>query len=563
MRLRVLVASVIPALVLTACSSTAGPQSAGGAGPSTTASGDKIPTAVTVAPGGEPKRGGKLVYGLEADTDGFDPAVSRMVANGLIMANAVYDPLAAFAADGSAKPYLAEKIEPSADFRTWTITLRKGITFHNGERLDADAVMNHFSKMRKSPLTNAALDLIDETTPTTKIDDPTFKVNMLEPWAQFPVLLTGQLGIVPSPAFYAEPDPKKRSNSPIGTGPFKLLSREPNVRTELVRNPDYWRKDERGTQLPYLDGVAFTFFPQNVARDEALDRGDINMMFTTFGSSERRLTQWANEGKIQVVRDTGSEEQVFLELNMDAPPLDDLRVRQAINYAIDRKEYVKISDDEEAWIRNNVFSPSSPWFADVGTPPFDAAKAKDLVAAYTKEKGQKPTFAIKTNDSVENQKLGQWFADQLNKVGMDVKALSSAMETFPTELVFGKYEVGYVRQFGAPDPEGDAYWFLSKNASKPGEGRLGLNIARLRDPEIDKVLAEARATTDAETRKKAYRRFQERITELVPYVWLTASVKMIATDKRVRGITNGPLPDGSPSMPIVTGVTRLSSVWLA
>lgn len=534
----------------------------GGAAPTGTGLHAGIDTPITLAATGTPKRGGKLTYGLEADTDGFDPAVSRMVTSGLIMAHAVYDPLAAYAADGSAKPYLAEKIEPNADFTKWTITLRSGIRFSNDEPLDADAVINHFGKMRKSPLTNAALDLMDEAEPATKIDELTLRVNMLGPWALFPVLLTGQLGVIPAPAFYAEPDPKVRADNPIGTGPFIVRSREHNVVTEMVRNPNYWRKDAAGTQLPYLEAVAFKFYTQNNQRDDALERGDINMEFNTFGTSAGRLTKAAKEGKSQVYRDPGSEEQVFIQLNMDKPPLDDIRIRRAFNYAIDRKDYVKTSDDAEAWISNNVFSPRSPWYVDAGTPGYDLDKAKALVEEYTKEKGAKPSFTFKTNEAVENQKVGQYIAAKLNEAGMDVRAAVSTMDAFPTELVFGQYDTAYVRLFGSPDPEGDRYWFESKNASKPGEGRLGLNLARLRDAEVDEALAEARATTDLSIRKAAYKRFQERITELVPYIWLTVGVKYIAADNRVRGITNGPLPDGTESLPAMVGVTRLTHTWM-
>jgi len=551
----------------TGCSSTPTPNAGGPANQGAAADGTAVVNGLAnspiTLPAGTPRRGGTLTYGLEGDTDGFDPAVARLSAPGLIMANAVYDPLAAFAADGTAKPYLAEKIESSADYKTWTVTMRSGIKFHNGEVLDADAVALHFKKMRDSPLTNAALDLIDATNPTTKVSDGVLQVNMVAPWALFPALLTGQLGMVPAPAFYKEPEASKRADNPIGTGPFKLANREKNRATEMVRNPDYWRRDAEGTQLPYLDAVTFRFYGDNKERDTALVEGDINMEFTTFATSAKFLTQRAQQGQGQVLRDQGSEEQLFLLLNMDKPPLDDVRIRRAISHAIDRNEYVKISDDDPSWINDNIFREDSPWNVPTDFPGFDPTKARALVAEYTKEKGSAPSFNMKTGDAVENQKIAQFFVKALNDVGMDVKPEVTSIDSYPTQLVFGQYDVGYVRLFGSIDPEGDRYWFESKNASRPGEGRLGLNLARVRDDEIDKALAEARATTDLTIRRDAYGRFQRRLAELVPYVWLTTGVKYLGTDDRVRGITNGPLPDGTPSMPVVVGVTRLTYTWMA
>lgn len=560
-------AAIVGLAAVGACTSTTTPSAEPGAGGAPAASRPPVvnglaQTAMTVNSSGTPKQGRVLTYVLEGDTDGFDPAVSRMVAPGLIMANTVYDPLAAYDETGTPRPYLAESITSTPDYRTWTIELRADVTFHDGTPLDADALALHISKMRSSPLTQSALDLIDETTPTTKVDDLTVEVNMTDAWALFPVLLTGQLGLVPAPSFYENPDASFRADHPVGTGPFKLKDRVKGQRTELERNENYWRKDAAGVALPYLSGVTFLFEGDNKARDDMIAQGEANMEFTSFATSAQFLTNRALEGQGQVVRDTGSEEQLFLLMNMDKPPLDDVRVRRAVAHAIDRNRYVDLSKDDPAWINDGLFAKSSQWYVDTDFPDYEPDKARALVKEYADDKGSAPTFSIKTGDSVENQALGQLVVQMLTDVGMDVKAEVVPIDQYPTQMVFGQYDVGYVRLFGSTDPEGDRYWFESKNASRPGEGRLGLNLARVRDPQIDEALAKARATTDVATRKEAYKVLQERLTELVPFVWLTTAVKYIGADTSVRNITNGPLPDGTPSMPIVVGVTRLTHTWL-
>jgi peptide/nickel transport system substrate-binding protein len=484
------------------------------------------------------------------------------VAPGLIMANTVFDPLAAYAEDGSVKPYLPEKIEPNGDFTAWTIKLRPGITFSNGEPLNADAVVLFFQKLKASPLTAPVLDLVDTNNPATKVDDLTARVNMTAPWTQFPVVLTGQGGMLPAPAQLNNPDANFRADNPIGTGPFKLKSRAKEQSTVVSRNDGYWRKDQAGQALPYLEEVEFKFYNDNDARDEALINGDVNMEFNSFATSAKKLTDLAQQGKFQLVRDTGPQEQIFLVMNMDKPPFDDVRIRQALAYATDRDRYVEVGKDDPSWISYNVFSPTSKWYQETPFPHYDPAKAKELVAEYVKEKGEVPAFTIKTTDTPANQAVGQALVDMYKAVGLPASAESVSIATLPTQMVFGQYDVGYVRLFGAPDPDGDYYWFTSKNAARLGEGRLGLNLAKLRDPQIDAALDRARTTTDENVRKQAYKEFQTRLNELVPYVWLTVGVKFIAADNRVRGITNGPLPDGTPSMPVVSGVTRLTQTWM-
>lgn len=542
------------------CSSSTSSQSGSGAdSPSSEAavSSGEV-TASTVAAAGQPKPGGKLTYALEADTDGFDPTTGRWEGGSVIMAGTVYDPLTAYAADGTAKPYLAEKIQPSADFRTWTITLREGVRFHNDEVLDADALVLFFEKIRASPLTAQALEPIDPANPATKVDERTVTVNMTSPWAVFPNALTGQGGSVPAPALLNNPDAQARNDNPIGTGPFRIKEWDKGTSFTATRNPTYWQQG-----LPYLDEVEFRFIADNNARDDALESGDVNMELTTYASSQRRLGELAAQGRAQTVRDDGQRQPLFLMFNMDKAPLDDQRVRQAVAHAIDVDRYIEISGDDPSWrIKDSPIDPESPWYAPSDFPQHDAARARAIIDEVEAEKGP-ISFTVSTTDTTENRGIGQEFVKMLSDVGIDAQLVAVPQASYPTQMVFGQFDVAYIRQFGSPDPDGDYHWWISRNAVKPGEGRLGLNLARIRDPQIDQALDTGRQTTDEAARKQAYAAFQQRLTEIIPYVWLTESVKMIGADMRVRGITNGPLPDGSASMPVTNGVTRLTQTWLA
>ena len=553
----VVAALVAVGLVAVGCSAgTTPPPAATGTSAAPSASGGI--TASTVAATGAPKKGGKLVYAAESDTDGFDPTTGRWEGTTLTMAGTVYDPLAAYDAEGRAHPYLAEAFEPSADFRTWTIRLRPDVQFTNGEKLDADALVLFLRKLRSSPLTGQAAEPMDPANPATKVDDRTVKVNMTTPWAVFPSALTGQGGSIPAPALLNEPDAQVRNDNPIGTGPFKIKEWVKGTKFVATRNPTYWRDG-----LPYLDEVEFRFIPDNKVRDDALEAGDVNMELTTYASSQKRLSELAAQGRVQTVRDDGPRQPLFLMFNMDKPPLDDQRVRQAVARAIDVDRYIAVSGDDPSWrIKDSPIDPKSRWYASSDYPGYDPAKAKQLVEEVKADKGP-ITFTVSTTDTTENQAIGQEFVRMLQEVGIDATLEAIPQGSYPTKMVFGQYDVAFVRLFGSPDPDSDYHWFISRNAVKPGEGRLGLNLARVRDPQVDEALDTGRGTTDDATRKAAYATFQQRLSAIVPYVWLTQSVKMIGADVRVRGITNGPLPDGTPSMPITNGVTRLTETWMA
>ncbi len=251
------------ALVAVACGSSkdSGGDNAGG---STNATVENLTKPVE----GPPKPGGKIIFGTESDSSGWNPTVDRWDATGTEVAVSVYDALAAFDENYQAQPYLAESLTPNADSTVWTIKMRDGIKFINGSPLNAAAVQNEIDKFRAAALTGAAFANIDST---ALVDNLTLTVTMKLPWAAFPNSLTAQAGVIPAPEQLAA-SAEESSRVPIGTGPFMYRSWD-GGKFDAVKNPNYWRKDASGNQLPYLDEVTFQSIPDSTVRVErAADR---------------------------------------------------------------------------------------------------------------------------------------------------------------------------------------------------------------------------------------------------------------------------------------------------
>lgn len=551
-----LVGVVIAVVVLVA--SACGGSSSGGSGgsPGQTSGPDVVQQA-----SGAAQPGGKLIYGLEAETSGFDPSSDRWAISGNMVAYAVFDPLAAYDADGVIQPYLAQSFEPSADFSSWIINLRPGVTFHDGSALDAAAVVGSLSAIKDSLLAGPAVSNVEAITATGPL---AVTVTMKAPWASFPAALTGQAGVVVAPAQVALPsDAAAKKDRPIGTGPFMMQSWERDNAIRLVRNPNYWMTDAAGVQLPYLDEVEFRPIPDNQRRVDALTTGDINQMQTSDPLAAIKVNDLAASGRVQVMEDRGENEESFVMLNTSAAPFDNVLARQAMAYATNDELLLDILQVPPELATNTAFGQDSPYHFDSAFPTFDAARATDLVQQYEAATGQPLAFKLQTTTVAENQQTIEALQAMYEAVGMQVELATVPQDTFVFDAVQGKYQANLWRQFGQHDPDADYQWWHKSNAT----GGLTLNIARFADDQISAALDAARATDDPAVRKAQYQIVQERWASEVPYVWLYTTRWVTGAANEVRNLSSVALPDPEsvadiPSLPFQMGSSRLTMTWM-
>ena len=515
-------------------------------------------TDVTQAASGPPKMGGTLNYALDAESDGWDPTKNRWATAGTEVGMAIFDPLAAYDADAKAQPYLAQSFTPNADFTEWTVALRPNVTFQDGTPLDATVLKTTFEAHKSSALTAPSIADLDSVTVTGAL---TAVFKMKEPWAAFPASLTGQLGVVPSPGMLAAPD---GSQHPVGTGPFAFQSWIPDNQLVTTRYANYWRTDSDGTQLPYLDGVTFKVIPEpDSAVDSALS-GQIDEGYTTIPSAVVKVDSAVKDGKLQVVEAKGQTESAFVMLNGASAPFDSLTARQAVAYATDSAAYRATVDQGVTQENHTVFRVGTTYYTDSPYPQFDLDKAKALVDQYTQETGQPLAFTFLAPSTNAGSLQAQFLKAQWEAAGMKVDIKQEEQASQIVDAVTGQYQATGWGQFGSPDPDYDYVWWISDNAAPVGQ--LGLNIARNKDPVIDQALRTARASNDPAVRKQAYATFSDQLNQDLPYIWLARGRYLLYAANDVRGLTQGPLPDGEASYPLggpggFALVVRLTQTW--
>jgi ABC-type transport system substrate-binding protein len=508
---------------------------------------------VTIKASGPPKAGGSIKFALEAESDGFNPSSTRWAISGYMVGNAVFDPLSAYDASGNWAPYLAKAFTPSADFKTWTVDLRAGVKFSDGTPVDATAVKLALDTVKANALTGAALANMGSI---TVVSASQLTISTVDAWASLPAVLTTQVGFIAAPA-QLKAEGAAASRQPIGSGPFIQKEWIPDNRWTGTKNANYWRSDDKGNKLPYLDSVEFRPIvdPQN--RVNALLSGDVQMIHTTDWPAINRLQSEAASGNIQFVADGTETEEQFLMFNTQKAPVDDVRVRQGLTLCTDPAAILVVQETPAARLADSQFTKESPWYSNSGFTTNNATKGKALLDQVKAEKGP-ITVSLGTTPVPANTNTTALIKQQWEACGVTVNTTTAEQSKFVADAVTGNYTVDLFRQFAASDPDGDYVWWTPKNAS----GGLTLNIARLADTQIGAALDKARASNDVAVRKQAYADLQKRQTELAPYIWISHTQWAIGAAKNIRNITNQTLPDGQAALPFQRGEVRRTQTWL-
>jgi peptide/nickel transport system substrate-binding protein len=457
------------------------------------------------------------------------------------------------ASDGSVKPFLAQSVTPSKDYATWTIKLRPGIQFHNGTALDAAAVKTNMEARLQSLLNSPALFAVDKVSVT---DPMTVTVTTKGPWVTFNLYLAGGLGMMIEPNALMSGD---ANQNPIGTGPFVFKEWVPGDHMTVTKNPKYWRSG-----LPYLDSITFRPIIEPQSRTNSLKAGQIDMFHS---SDPTNIHDFQGSSDFVVVTDLdrlvpgGEPDQIFLLLNTAVAPLDDLRVRQAMAYAIDTTAIRNTLGFGITPPSDGPFIPGTDLYTPTGYPSTpDTAKAKSLIDSYKAEKGD-VRIDLGTTNVGRNLQLMELIQGMLAPVGITTTITQVQQSSLINNAVYGNFQAYLWRQYASVTPDTN-YVFWTSATSGP-VGSPALNFARYKDPQIDAALAKGRTIADVTERNKVYKEIGVRMGAIVPYIWLNRCVWAVVHKPSVGGLATPSLPDGGNAFSFGAGVFWPAALWTA
>ena len=486
----------------------------------------------------------------------------------------VFDPVAYWDTQGRWIPYLAESFTPINGGESWQMKLREGVRFHDGTELDADDVIATYeAQLLDLEVSLAVRPFYPETDAVVKIDDLTVQFNPLSPMANFPQYITSQLGMIaPSEWLARALEDPTLNQFPVGTGPFVIESRVQDEKTVLVRNPDYWAADI--TDI-YLDRIEVNIITDTVIAAERLAAGDIDLIVTSNSDAILTLRDSADEG-VRTIENVRSSED-FAMMNIQQPPFNDIRARQALTFATDRDAYVALIRQGTAPPADSMFHPDLIWHnPNVVQETNMAEKAGPLVAAYCADNpgdyewpvftGQRRAHCTDGKINFEFQYSGPSVA-QTRIADLLIDSWEDYFNVTPqellqdehiTEVAIGFFNVVTWRQFGAVDPDNDMLWIQCDTIEL-----ISLNWPRDCDPERDALLFEQRRIDDLDRRVEIWHQISEDLRDSYTYIFFNHANWTIGARDNVKNICGQTSPDGVELFCNNQGRVQLHQVWLS
>ncbi len=552
---------IVVAWVFAACSQAAPPTPSGAkdaaeppAAPATTEAAAPTaaePAATEAASASGPRPGGAIIVGLQAEPTTLDsPQLSDY--NTARAAYGIYDSLTRFKDESTeVEPGLAESWDISADGLAYTLHLRKGVKFHDGTDFNAAAVefnlkrqidpKHPFHDTGEFPYAEFTWGMVDKV---EVVDDYTVKITLKEVFAPF----INHLAM--HPAAMVSPEAIKKygkdiSTHPVGTGPFKFVSWTPGVEVVLEKNPDYWRG------APHIDKVIYRPIIEDQSRLTEFESGGVNFIVNIPPDDLARLKE---DARFSVVEQPGMHTW-WVAFNQSKPPFNNTKVRQAMNYAVNKKAIVDNLLKGTGTLAINPLPPVVWGYTDqIQTYDYNPEKAKQLLAEAGYPDGFTCNFWVPESGSGMQQPVAMGTAIQadLKAVGVDCKIEQFEWGSYldktivpPDKAEFDMFEMSWIGDNG--DPDNHLYILLSGDQWPPN----GYNMGFYKNDKVDAILREARTTLDRAKRTELYQQAQKLIAEDPPWIVVDHETQIVAMDKKIKGFKLHP-----------TGPFRFENVWI-
>ena len=468
-----------------------------------------------------------LRIGLAEDPDVLDPTLARTFVGRIVFAG-LCDKLFDLDEKLNVVPQLATGFQWSPDNKALTIKIRPGVTFHDGEKLDAAAVKFNIERHKTMMGSNRRGELAPVTS-VDVVDESTVRLNLMAPFSPLVAMLTDRAGMMVSPKA-AQAAGQNFGAKPVCSGPFRFVERVAQDRIVLERFPNYWNKGEI-----HFDKLVYQPIVDSTVRLANLKSGQLDFI-ERVGTSDVAALKSDNRFKLQRIVEIGYQGITIntgkSEMAQKNPLGRDPRVREAFELSLDREGIVQVAMDGEGLPGNQWVPPTSAFYAkNAPIPKRDVARAKALL----KEAGiPNPTVMLMTPTTSDAQKIAQVVQAMAKEAGFDVKIQSTEFATSLNLADKGEFEAYVLAWSGRADPDGNLFSFYA--CKQP------LNYSGYCVPEVDDLINKSRTAVDPAARLKLFEQIATRVEKDRPIVYLYHRNWLWAYTAKMGGLRT--VPDG-------------------
>ncbi|MBV9170107.1 MAG: hypothetical protein JOZ81_08500 [Chloroflexi bacterium] len=534
--------------VLAACTSsappasTAAPASAGATGASSAPTAGAASTSATA----QPVAGGTLTWAMPFGTNIDVMAVLQTGVNQFGLW--AYDGLFDWGPDQKVHPMLVKDEQVSSDGLTVTWQLQDGVKFHDGTPFNAEAVK--WNLERKINKKYSPFDLLPFKT-VDVVNDTTTRIKLDHPYSGLSSVLANRSFAMYSPTFVEKNGDDAMKSQACGTGPYMVTDFNTNDSIMMKKNPDYWQKG-----LPYFDNVVIKIVQDANTRATMLASGDTDVATEILAPDFQRFKTTPG---VKVIEGLGSQ-QWYITMNTQHPGLDDKRVRQAINYAVDKDGIVQSIYLGSAKPAQAMFAtPGLDGFSPAGVYQYNPDKAKQLLddAGWTlgsdgirEKSGQKltPNIWCTKGATAGDYEITELVQGQLKNVGIGAQLTVLDNATFNPRVSVPPQDAQYdMVSLSFNDPSGGVDYVANMLYSSKAFPPRYYNRAYYSNPEVDKLIEQSNSAPDTATRDKQYAQIIKMVFDDAPLIQLVDLNQRIAMKDNIQGIyLDGP-PNNFPA----------------
>ena len=468
-----------------------------------------------------------LRIGLAEDPDVLDPTLARTFVGRIVFAG-LCDKLVDIDENLKIVPQLATSWQWSADNKALTMKIRQGVTFHDGEKLDAEAVKFNIERHKNMAGSNRKGELALVTS-VDVVDPYTVRLNLSKPFAPLLAQLADRAGMMVSPKA-AKAEGEKFGAHPVCSGPFKFVERVAQDRIVLERFANYWDKGSI-----HYDKVVYLPIVDSTVRLANLKAGQLDFiervapadMAAVKSNPKLKAASIVEIGYQGITINVGKSDQA-----QKNPLGKDPRVREAFELALDRDAIVQVAMEGEAVAGNQWVAPTNGWYVKSHPiPKRDVARAKQLLVQAGVPN---PTFTLMTPTTADAQRVAQVVQAMARDAGFDVKIQSTEFSTSLDMADKGQFDAYVLAWSGRADPDGNVYSHLA--CKQP------INYAGYCNAEFDRDLNESRTTNDSAQREKLFADALDHEVKDLPIVYLYHRKWLWAYTNKITGFRV--VPDG-------------------